>query len=172
MEMILVSACLLAYPVRYSGEKTLCDHPQLRRWQAEGRLLAFCPEVAGGLLTPRPPAEIAEGKGGRLVLSGEARVIDLLGEDLTESFVQGARQAQAVVASRGIRMAILKEGSPSCGSGYCYDGTFSHVRLALPGVTAAALEEAGVRVFAEHQIDAAASYLAELERARSTARGK
>ena len=62
-----------------------------------------------------------------------------------------------------IRIAILKEGSPSCGSSYSYDGSFKSVRLPLPGVTTAALEEAGVRVFSEHQLDAAAAFLVTLD---------
>jgi uncharacterized protein YbbK (DUF523 family) len=163
MEYVLVSTCLLGLPARYNGDQTVFDHPVLRRWQAEGRIVSFCPEVAGGLPTPRPPAEVAEGKGGRLVLTGEARVIDKTGDDVTEAFVRGARQAQDVARARQIRIAVLKEGSPSCGSGYSYDGSFSSVRLPLPGVTTAALEEAGVRVFSENQLDAAAAFLATLD---------
>jgi len=163
MPSILVSACLLGLPARYNGEQIAHEHPVLRRWQAEGRLLAFCPEVAGGLPTPRPPAEIAEGKGGRAVLQGHACVIDRAGEDVTESFVRGARQAQDIARVRQIRIAILKEGSPSCGSGYTYDGSFAHVRLTQPGVTTAALEAIGVRVFSENQLDEAAAFLTTLD---------
>ena len=162
MQRVLVSTCLLGLPAHYNGELIAYEHPVLRRWQAEGRIVAFCPEVVGGLPTPRPPAEVAAGKGGRLVLAGEARVIDRAGDDVTEAFVRGARQAQALARERQIRVAILKEGSPSCGSGYSYDGTFSHRRLPLPGVTTAALEEAGVRVFSENELDAAAAFLATL----------
>ena len=93
MHHVLVSSCLLGLPARYNGEQIAHEHPVLRRWQAEGRLVAFCPEVAGGLPTPRPPAEIAQGKGGRFVLTGEARVIGRTGEDMTAPFVRGARQA-------------------------------------------------------------------------------
>ncbi len=163
MEYVLVSTCLLGLPARYNGEQIAYEHPVLRRWQAEGRIVAFCPEVAGGLATPRPPAEVAESKGGRLVLAGEARVLDKTGDDVTEPFVRGARQAQELASTRQIRIAILKEGSPSCGSSYSYDGTFNHRRLPLPGVTTAALEEAGVRVFSENQLDAAAAFLATLD---------
>jgi uncharacterized protein YbbK (DUF523 family) len=163
MEYVLVSTCLLGLPARYNGEQLAYEHPVLRRWLAEGRILAFCPEGAGGLPTPRPPAEIAEGKGGRRVLAGEARVVDKTGDDVTAPFLRGARQAQDIACARQIRLAILKEGSPSCGSSYSYDGTFSHHRLPLPGVTAAALEEAGVRVFSENQIDEAAVFIATLD---------
>ena len=109
------------------------------------------------------PAEVAEGKGGRLVLAGEARVIDKSGEDVTEPFVRGAKQAREIALARQMRIAILKEGSPSCGSSYSYDGTFSHQRLPLPGVTTAALEEAGVRVFSENQFDEAEEFLETLD---------
>lgn len=165
MQRVLVSTCLLGRPARYNGEQVAYEHPVLRRWQAEGRIVAFCPEVAGGLPTPRPPAEVADGKGGRLVLAGEARVVDKAGEDVTEPFVRGAREMQALACARQIRVAILKEGSPSCGSGYSYDGTFSHKRLPQPGVTTAALEEIGVRVFSENQLEEAEQYLAALESA-------
>ncbi|MFT3848479.1 MAG: DUF523 domain-containing protein [Propionivibrio sp.] len=163
MRYVLVSACLLGLPARYNGDRVVHEHPVLQRWQVEGRIVAFCPEVAGGLPTPRPPAEVAEGKGGRLVLAGSARIVTRTGDDLTEAFVRGARQAQDMVCARRIRVAVLKEGSPSCGSSYSYDGSFSGVRLPLPGVTAAALEAAGVRVFSEHQLDAAAAFLETLD---------
>ena len=116
MQHVLVSSCLLGFPARYNGDQVACEHPVLRGWQAEGRIVVFCPEVAGGLPTPRPPAEVAAGKGGWLVLAGEARVIDKTGEDVTEPFVRGARLAQDLARTRQIRIAILKEGSPSCGS--------------------------------------------------------
>ena len=163
MQHVLVSSCLLGLPARYNGEQVACEHPVLRRWQDEGRIVAFCPEVAGGLPTPRPPAEVAEGKGGRLVLAGEAKVIDKTGADVTEPFLSGGRLAQDLVRTRQILIAILKEGSPSCGSSYSYDGSFKSVRLPLPGVTTAALEEAGVRVFSENQLDEAAAFLDSLE---------
>lgn len=159
--LILVSACLIGLPARYNGQAVFHEHPVLRRWYAEGRLLPFCPEVAGGLPTPRPPAEVADGKGGRLVLEGAARVIDRSAADVTGPFVAGARMAQALVRERAIRMAILKEGSPSCGSTYSYDGTFTSTRLPLPGVTTAALEAVGVGVFSENQLDAALRYFDE-----------
>ena len=163
MQHVLVSTCLLGLPARYNGDQVAYEHPVLRRWQEEGRIIAFCPEVAGGLPTPRPPAEVAEGKGGRLVLAGKARVVDKTGDDVTGPFVRGARQAQDIARTRRIRLAILKEGSPSCGSSYSYDGSFMSVRLPLPGVTTAALEEAGVRVFSENQLDEAEAFLATLD---------
>ena len=161
--MIIVSACLLGHPVRYDGTCAEVESHILRRWAEEGRVVAVCPEVAGGLPTPRPPAEISGGRGGSLVLDGSATVIDAAGRDITTSFVRGAEHVLAVAVARGARIAVLKDGSPSCGSEYTYDGSFTGRRVPAPGVTAARLREAGLRVFGEAQLEEAADYLAELE---------
>lgn len=160
MQLVLVSACLLGNPVRYDGRDARCQHPVLARWLAEGRIVSLCPEMAGGLPTPRPPAEIEAARGGRAVLEGRGRVIDHTGQDVTPAFARGAEQAVSIARSRGIRLAVLKENSPSCGSRYTYDGSFSGVRLPSMGVTAAALQEAGVRVFSEAEFETAQAYLA------------
>lgn len=145
--------------MRYDGRDAACGHGVLARWLEQGRVVPFCPELAAGLPTPRPPAEIAAGQGGRKVLAGSARVLDATGADVTNAFLAGARNLAALAQDQGIRMAVLKEGSPSCGSGYTYDGSFGGRRVPLPGVATAALEAAGIRVFSEHQLDAAAEYL-------------
>ena len=162
---ILVSACLLGHPVRYNGLDKKTDDDHLRRWVEEGRVVSVCPEVAGGLPVPRPPAEIAGGGGGAAVLSGEARVIALTGADVTLEFVHGADHALAKAAEHGIRVAVLKEGSPSCGSSYSYDGSFTGARVPVPGVTAARLAAAGLRVFSEHELAAADACLRALDAA-------
>lgn len=144
---ILVSACLLGQNVRYNAQ-VLPASELLERLAAEGRLVPFCPEAAGGLPTPRPPAEIQGGTGG-CVLAGRARVRSRQGEDVTGAFVEGARQALALARSEGIGAALLKENSPSCGSAIIYDGTFSGRKTAGPGVTAALLERSGLHVFSE-----------------------
>lgn len=165
MQRVLVSACLLGQMVRYQGGGVPFDHPLLAGWLAEGRLVAVCPEVAGGLPTPRPPAEIEAAKGGLLVLRGEAQVLAVTGGNVTAAFIRGAEQARAIILAQGIRLAILKEGSPSCGSGYTYDGSFTGVRVpGGVGVTTACLLEVGVRVFSEAQLDEAAAFLAQLEK--------
>ena len=69
MEKILISACLLGERVRYHGGDARSEHPILRRWQDEGRLVPLCQEVTGGLATPRPAAEIVMTLGGRRVLT-------------------------------------------------------------------------------------------------------
>jgi uncharacterized protein YbbK (DUF523 family) len=149
---VLVSACLLGERVRWDGRDAKTSHPVLDRWLAEGRVVAFCPEVAGGLTVPRPAAE----------LIGD-RVKDRTGRDWTVAFERGAQQALEAAQTAGARIAVLKDGSPSCGSAFVYDGTFSGTRRAGQGRTAALLRSAGIDVFDETQIDAAAGRLAEIE---------
>lgn len=161
---ILVSACLLGETIRYHGGHAQCEHPALERWVTEGRVLSLCPEVAGGLPTPRPPSEVADAAGGAAVLAGQARVIEKTGGDVTAQFLTGARLAQALVRKHGIRVAILKEGSPTCGSSYTHDGRFLGVHIPQPGVTTAMLLQEGVRVFSEAQLDEAVACVEALDR--------
>jgi uncharacterized protein YbbK (DUF523 family) len=166
MVQIFVSACLLGEKVRYNGADSLSSHPVLRRWLGEGRVVPFCPELAGGLSVPRPPAEI-QGNGGEAVLDGTARLVTNAGVDVTAAFVCGATLAAEAATARGVRIAILKEGSPSCGTSRIADGSFTGTKVPGRGVTAALLVRQGVRVFSEHEIDAAAAYLLTLEAGRA-----
>ncbi|HBX57531.1 DUF523 domain-containing protein [Pseudomonas sp. UBA2684] len=161
MQKVLVSRCLLGHRVRYDGGAH-GPYTLLQRWQAEGRIVALCPEVAGGLSTPRPPAEIPGGQGAQ-VLDGLLPVLGSDGEDVTAAFVAGAEQALALVQRHGIRLALLKARSPSCGNRENYDGSFSGTKVAGEGVTAAALRRAGVQVFNEDELAAAEAALRELE---------
>lgn len=163
MERVLVSACLLGCRVRYSGSDARSGDDVLRRWLREGRVVAFCPEVAGGLPVPRPPAEIRGGDG-YAVLDGRARVVDRRGRDVTRHFLEGARLALRAARRSGARVAVLKDLSPSCGSRRIYDGSFGGSLRAGAGVTAALLERCGVRVFGEGEIAGAEGYLRGLER--------
>jgi len=151
---LLVSACLLGDPVRYDGKAKQLQHAGLRRLQAAGRLVAFCPELAGGLPVPRPAAEILGGDGAD-VIAGRARVATAAGEDVSACFLAGAERALALCRQHGIRAALLTEGSPSCGSSRIYDGSFTRRVIAASGVTTALLREHGIRVFSQHQVDAA-----------------
>ena len=154
---VLVSACLLGQPVRYDGRAS--GHPDvLQAWQREGRVVPLCPEVAGGLPTPRPPAEIPGGQGGA-VLDGDAQVVTIVGEDVSAAFLAGARLALELVRRHGIRVAVLKSGSPSCGNRLVYDGTFSGSKINGEGVTSALLRREGVLVFSELELDEAARAL-------------
>ena len=148
MQKILVSACLLWEKVRYDGGDCR-QGGVLQKWLEQGRLVALCPEVAGGLPVPRPPAEIAAG--GRVLRQG--------GEDVTAAFVAGAERAVALCREHGIAMAILKEGSPSCGSHLINDGSFAGVKIAGEGVAAALLRRHGIRVFSERQLAEAEHFL-------------
>jgi uncharacterized protein YbbK (DUF523 family) len=161
MEKILVSACLLGEKVRYHGGDAASDHPILRRWRAEGRLVVACPERDGGLPTPRPAAEVVGGDG-HAVVARLAMVTASDGADVTGAFRQGAEVALQLVRRHRIRVAVLKDGSPSCGSASIYDGTFSGTRVANRGVTSALLESHGVRVFSEAAIEAAHAWLEAL----------
>ena len=150
--MILVSACLLNHPVRYKGDGNPCQ--LLLEAVAKGhgkQLVAFCPEVAGELFTPRPPAEIQGGTGAD-VLQGTASVMNKIGEDVTASFVDGAQKCAELCKEKGITVAILKQRSPSCGSKAIYDGTFSGKTIYGQGVTAALLTSMGIKVYGEDDL--------------------
>ena len=162
MERILVSACLLGQPVRYDGTGRRSDDALFALWRDQGRLVPICPEVRGGLPVPRPAAEIRGGYG-EDVLAGRARVLTRDGTDVTRHFVAGARQALDQARAHAVRIAILKEGSPSCGSLRVFDGTFGGRKVPGEGVTTALLERHGIAVFAEDALEAAAVRLAELE---------
>jgi len=133
-DVYLVSACLLGFPSAYDGS----DHPEpeLLALAARGWVVPVCPEVAGGLGIPRPPAEIMGGDGGD-VLDGRAQVLTVAGEDVTAAYLRGAEQALSATQRYAITTAILRERSPSCGSGCIYDGTHAGKLRKGQGVTAA-----------------------------------
>lgn len=162
IQKILISACLLGQEVRYDGGHCLQLSHCLQRWREEGRLIAICPEMAGGLPAPRPPAEISGGLATK-VWSGQSPVLTLEGRDVTEAFLGGARSALTLAQNHQIRMAILKEKSPSCGVHLIHDGTFQGRTIPGMGVTAAVLSQNGIRVFSENDIEKAEAYLRTLE---------
>ncbi|ULR43314.1 DUF523 domain-containing protein [Rhizobium sp. K102] len=150
---ILVSACLMGQAVRYDGRAKPLLHPAIEAWRAEGRLVTICPEMSAGMKVPRPPAEIGNGATGEEVLAGTARVVELTGGDVTAEFLQAAENAVALARQTGCRYALLIDGSPSCGSDFIYDGSFSGGRQAGNGVTAAALKAVGIEVFSDRDIE-------------------
>ena len=168
MEFILVSACLLGSPVRYNGSDASLGKSLLDQWVRDGRVVSVCPEVAAGMPVPRPPAEIERGLGGLRVLGAEARVREDSGRDVTREFVAGAHHALRIASERRIRIAVLKEGSPSCGANFTYDGSFSGNQVPQSGVTAALLREAGLSVFSENQLLEAAPAIDRLEAASAS----
>ncbi|CAG9203550.1 conserved hypothetical protein [Paraburkholderia caribensis] len=153
MKRILVSACLAGVPVRYDGSAKTLASMLLQTWRDEGRLVVVCPEVAAGFGTPRRPAEIQLRRNGQDVLDGTARICDNAGADVTALFIEGARHALQQALAHDCRYALLADGSPSCGSSFIHDGTFSRVAHEAAGVTAALLERHGIRVFAPDGID-------------------
>lgn len=146
-----MSACLLGSPVRYDGGG-LSLPVKDKQWLFEHfDVVSCCPEIAGGLPTPKAPAEIVEG-GGKAVLNGQARITDKQHNDYTAHFIQGAHHALAICQSNGIRYAILAQSSPSCGSNTIYDGSFSGVKTQGRGVTAELLAQHDIRVFCQHSV--------------------
>lgn len=152
MDKILISSCLLGEPVRYDGNgKPLADS-RLKLWQQQRRLVPICPEMAGGLPCPRPPAEIEQGRGDRVIQkSQQVRLQD--NTDVSQAFLSGAQKALALCRQQQIRFALLKARSPSCGIRGGYDGSFSGTLVDDGiGVTAALLEQHGIRVFNEQEL--------------------
>jgi uncharacterized protein YbbK (DUF523 family) len=143
MEAVLVSACLRGVPCRFDGRDKAS--PEIAEVVAGRSVVSFCPEVAGGLATPRRPAELVGGDG-HDVLDGTAQVVDDTGRDVTAEFVDGARRALAAARRTGCTEALLMPRSPSCGRGAVYDGSFAGELVPGSGVTAALLERNGIAV--------------------------
>ncbi len=137
---ILVSACLLGENCKYNGGNN--DNPAVCRLAEEHELVPFCPERAGGLPCPRPPAEKRGGG-----------VWDKTGKDVTAAFRRGAEQALRTALEQGCKTAILKARSPSCGSGEIYDGTFTGTVVPGDGVAAAKLKAHRIVVLTEEELD-------------------
>ena len=94
-----------------------------------GQAVFLCPEQLGGLTTPREPTEIERGKTAKDVLNGDARVLTKTGKDVTDQFVVGAHRILEFCQRLSVEVAILKSGSPSCGSKQTYDGSFTDTKI-------------------------------------------
>ena len=158
-DKLLVSACLLGDPVRYDGASKKLDNAQLEQLQAQGRVVRFCPEVAGGLPIPRPAAEIQHADGAA-VIDGTASVKTGCGEDVSAAFITGAERTLEFCREHGVKVAVLTEASPSCGSGQIYDGSFTRSRIEASGVTTTLLRRHGIAVYSQHQLAQALDHLA------------
>ena len=143
---ILISACLLGKRVRYDGNTLTVSNQKLQDWIDKGWVASVCPEVDAGMSIPRVPAEIFNG-GGQEVLFGKACVMTKAGDDVTGFFVKGATIALDLCRKHNIKVAVLSESSPSCGSSTIYDGQFSATKIDGVGVTTALLIKNGIQVF-------------------------
>ena len=137
--MILISACLAGRNVKYNGSNNavlwLCEWIE----QHKEQVLLVCPEVMGGLPTPRLPAEIQFSEANSGAVPEKRRVVNKAGEDVTEQFLLGAERVLELVKQNHITSAIMKANSPSCSGFYIYDGTFSGTKIVGQGITAALL---------------------------------
>ena len=140
MEKILVSACLLGIKCRYDGKSV--PNEGVMRLAEKYALVPVCPEIYGGLPTPRTPSE----RGGDLVLMKD-------GTDVTDNYNRGAEATVSLALTCGAKIAVLKAKSPSCGKGAIYDGTFNGVLTAGDGVTVEKLTRVGIKVLTENEID-------------------
>lgn len=136
---LLVSACLLGEPTKYDGGSN--PTPEVMRLGERYELVSVCPEVLGGLPTPRTPSERVDG-----------RVFMRDGREVSENFRVGAERAYDIFCKRGCVAAILKARSPSCGKGRVYDGSFSGRLTDGDGVFAELLLNRGVSVFTEEDV--------------------
>lgn len=137
---LLISACLMGVKCRYDGGRKPLE--RLDELMEKHVLIPVCPEVVGGLSTPRVPAE-------RI---GE-KVIAKDGRDVTAAYEQGAQEALRLAQMTGCTHALLKERSPSCGCGVIYDGSFTGGLCKGDGVCAALLKQHGVKVLGESRVD-------------------
>lgn len=133
---ILVSACLLGIHCKYSGGDNANAKVLALAANPANEVIPVCPEVLGGLPTPRPPAEIQP----------DGRVVTQDGHEVTAAYRAGAERTLAIAREMRPDRIILQSRSPSCGVRERYDGTFSRVRVPGQGVTAALLVKHGFSV--------------------------
>lgn len=140
MKPLIVSACLLGTACRYDG--TSKPAAGIIKLKDKYNLIPVCPEIMGGLPTPRTPCEIKNG----CVFSRD-------GFDRTAQYLKGADEVLRLARFFGCEAALLKERSPACGSGKIYDGSFSGTLTDGDGICAALLKKHGITVYGESRID-------------------
>ena len=140
MEKLLISACILGTNCKYNGKNNY--NPLVEKLKERYILIPICPEEMGGLSTPRNPSEILNDK-----------VISSKGDDVTNNFFDGANKALDIAKKENISKALLKEGSPSCGSNYIYDGTFTKTKVDGMGITARLLKNNNIKIYNENEIE-------------------
>ena len=132
-EKILVSACLLGTNCKYSGGNNYSE--EVIEFLSNYEIIPVCPEQLGGLPTPRPASEIIGDK-----------VINNEGNDVTQEYTKGAEETLKIAKLLGVKKALLKAKSPSCGNGKIYDGTFSGTLIDGDGITTKLLKENNIEV--------------------------
>jgi uncharacterized protein YbbK (DUF523 family) len=153
---LVISACLLGVACNHEGRGS--PRAVVEALAERYRLVPVCPEVLGGLPTPRAAAELTGGDGTDVIAgTGGAQVVNVDGHDVTAAYRRGAEEAVKVALAVGATRAVLKARSPSCGSAAVYDGTFSRRLVPGRGVAAAALAAAGLEVGSEEDAAFAAS---------------
>jgi len=150
-DKILISACLLGERVRYDAKQKGLTHPLIKQWLKQQRLVPVCPEVCGGLSTPRAAAE----------MQMNGCIITTTGEDVTEAFQAGAQKTLQLALQNNISVAILTEKSPSCASSKRYDGSFTGQLIDGQGLTTQLLREYGIAVFNQFQLQQVQEYLSK-----------
>ena len=140
MAKIIVSSCLLGCNCRYDGKN--CENKEIIELAKTHTLIPICPEQMGGLTTPRQPSERVKD-----------RVINKIGEDVTEQYERGAGIAYRLASINDCHYAILKAKSPACGTGLIYDGTFTGGKVEGNGVCSELFQKMGIKVFTEEEID-------------------
>jgi uncharacterized protein YbbK (DUF523 family) len=144
-QMYLVSSCLAGINCRYDGKNNL--NKKVTELVKAGKAIPVCPEVLGGLPTPRDPSEIIADE------ERNKRVVTEKGKDLTAEFKLGAEKALQIAKILEAKKAILQQRSPSCGSGKIYDGTFSGNLISGSGLTAELLIAEGIEVLTEADLE-------------------
>ena len=137
--MIVVSGCLVGENCKYNEENNKSQN--VLNFLKDKEYITVCPEMLGSLPCPRDPSEIV----------GE-RVINKAGEDVTDNFISGGKKALEIALSNKCTLAILKEGSPSCGKSLVYDGSFSNRKIKGQGITAKMFKEMGIKVISENDV--------------------
>jgi len=148
--MKLISACLVGIRCAWSGDDKYRNERAIELSKVE-TLIPVCPEQLGGLSAPRAPQEI-QGGTGEDVLNGKCKVMNKDGKDVTREFVRGAKETLKIAKQLKAKEFIAKSGSPSCGCGQIYDGSFSGRLIDGDGVTTALLRRIGVKIMPEEDL--------------------
>lgn len=146
-DILLVSACLMGVNCKYNGKNNLSQ--EILKLSDKYEFIPVCPEQLGGFSTPRPKAEIVC----ECLMRGMDKVVRENGEDVTEYFINGAKEAFKIAKLMNVKKAILKEKSPSCGVYKIYDGSFTERLIDGSGITTKILKRNGIEVFNEDELD-------------------